>query len=186
MDCAKFQPRCLTKLVSATSSSSSLHLHDYAGGWSMWWSYQQPTTSKLVWNTLVSLYFDWFLFSYCFTLLCVCGGGCVCVCLFRATLKAYGGSQARGRIGAVATGLYQSHSNAGSEPLSGTYTTAHGSTGSLTHWLRPGINPTSSWILVGFVNHWDATETSFYTVYRTFFLLHCLISFLSLHDLKKK
>ena len=29
---------------------------------------------------------------------------------------AYGGSQARGQIGAVATGLRQSHSNAGSEP----------------------------------------------------------------------
>ena len=28
----------------------------------------------------------------------------------------YGGSQARGRIRAVATGLHQSHSNAGSEP----------------------------------------------------------------------
>ena len=33
-----------------------------------------------------------------------------------AALAAYGGSQARGRIGAVATGLRQSHSNAGSEP----------------------------------------------------------------------
>ena len=30
--------------------------------------------------------------------------------------KAYGGSQARGLIGAVATSLRQSHSNAGSEP----------------------------------------------------------------------
>ena len=29
---------------------------------------------------------------------------------------AYGDSQARGRIGAVATGLRQSHSNVGSEP----------------------------------------------------------------------
>ena len=29
---------------------------------------------------------------------------------------AYGGSQARGLIRAIATGLYQSHSNAGSEP----------------------------------------------------------------------
>ena len=37
-------------------------------------------------------------------------------CLFRATPVAYGGSQARGQIGAVATGLCQSHSNAGSEP----------------------------------------------------------------------
>ena len=33
-----------------------------------------------------------------------------------ATPAAYGGSQARGLIGAVATGLRQSHSNAGSEP----------------------------------------------------------------------
>ena len=32
-----------------------------------------------------------------------------------ATLAAYGGSQARGRIRAVAAGLHQSHSNAGSE-----------------------------------------------------------------------
>ena len=35
--------------------------------------------------------------------------------LFRATLAAYGGSQARGPIGAVAAGLYHSHSNVGSE-----------------------------------------------------------------------
>ena len=34
----------------------------------------------------------------------------------RASPVAYGGSQARGLIGAVATGLCQSHSNAGSEP----------------------------------------------------------------------
>ena len=32
-----------------------------------------------------------------------------------AAPAAYGGSQARGLFGAVATGLYQSHSNAGSE-----------------------------------------------------------------------
>ena len=40
-------------------------------------------------------------------------------CLFafsRAAAMAYGGSQARGLIGAVATGLHHSHSNAGSEP----------------------------------------------------------------------
>ena len=57
--------------------------------------------------------------------MCVCV--CVCVCLLSfvvvvvvaiswAAPVAYGGSQARGRIGAVATGLCQSHSNAGSEP----------------------------------------------------------------------
>ena len=40
-------------------------------------------------------------------------------CLFAiswAALTAYGGSQARGRIGAIAASLRQSHSNAGSEP----------------------------------------------------------------------
>ena len=35
--------------------------------------------------------------------------------LFRATPKAYGGSQARGTIGAVAAGLHHSHSIAGSK-----------------------------------------------------------------------
>ena len=37
---------------------------------------------------------------------------------------AYGGSQARGLIGAVATSLHQSHGNAGSEPCLPTHTTA--------------------------------------------------------------
>ena len=58
-------------------------------------------------------------------------------CLFAtswAAPAAYGGSPARGRIGAVATGLRQSHSNSGSKPAaSATYTTAHGNTRSLTH-----------------------------------------------------
>ena len=55
---------------------------------------------------------------------------CFLFCLFRAALTAYGVSQARGLIRAVAAGLR--HSNEGSEPLSLTYTTAHGNTGSLT------------------------------------------------------
>ena len=55
---------------------------------------------------------------------------------FKAAPMAYGGSQARGQIGAVAV----------------TYTTAHGNTGSLTHWARPGIEPASSWILVRFMS----------------------------------
>ena len=40
----------------------------------------------------------------------------VVVAISWAAPTAYGGSQARGPIGAVATGLRQSHSNAGSEP----------------------------------------------------------------------
>ena len=37
-------------------------------------------------------------------------------CLFRAALPAYGGSQARGLIGAPAAGLHHSHSHTGSKP----------------------------------------------------------------------
>ena len=37
-------------------------------------------------------------------------------CLSRATLEAFGGSQARGRIRAVATSLCHSHSSTGSKP----------------------------------------------------------------------
>ena len=39
------------------------------------------------------------------------------------------------------------------------YTTAHGNTRSLTRWARPGIEPASSWILVGFINHWATKGT---------------------------
>ena len=38
------------------------------------------------------------------------------LCLFRNTPKAYGGSQARGQIGAVAASLCHSHSNSRSKP----------------------------------------------------------------------
>ena len=40
-----------------------------------------------------------------------------------------------------------------------TYTTAHSNNGFLTHWVRPGIEPAFSWILVGFVTHWATTGT---------------------------
>ena len=40
----------------------------------------------------------------------------LCVCVFRATPVAHGSSQARGPIGAVAAGLWHSHSHVGSEP----------------------------------------------------------------------
>ena len=87
-------------------------------------------------------------------------------CLFafsRAAPVAYGDSQAKGLIGAVATGLSQSHSNEGSKPrLQPTYTTAHSNAESLTQWARPGIEPATSWFLVGFVNHCATTGTPFF------------------------
>ena len=67
--------------------------------------------------------------------------------LFRAASAAFGSSQARGRIRAVAAGLHHSRIQAASM----TYTTDHGNARSWTHWWRPGIEPASSWIPVGFV-----------------------------------
>ena len=51
--------------------------------------------------------------------------------------------------------------------MSATYATSHGNARSLTHWGRPGIEPASSWILVGFVTHratMGAPEESFLNV----------------------
>ena len=77
-----------------------------------------------------------------------------CFLLFRAVPAAYGSLQARGQIRAAATGLHrcscwptpqpQQHQT---QATSATYTTAHGNAGSLTHWGRPGIEPTTSWLL---------------------------------------
>ena len=65
----------------------------------------------------------------------------------RVAPTAYGGSQARGQIGAAAASLHHSHSN----------------TRSLTHWAGPGFKPTTSWFLVGFVNHteWSQRQISY-------------------------
>ena len=68
--------------------------------------------------------------------------------LFGAAPVAYGSSQARGWIGAVATSLQQCQIRA----TSATHTTAHSNAGSLTHWSRPGIKPASSWTLDKFVS----------------------------------
>ena len=43
--------------------------------------------------------------------------------------------------------------------VSATYAIARGIARSLTHWVRPGIKPASSWMLVGFINHWATTGT---------------------------
>ena len=53
------------------------------------------------------------------------------------------------------------------------YTTAHSSARSLTHWVRPRIEPTSSWILVRSVNHWAVVGTP----NTLFFVSMCLFLF---------
>ena len=85
----------------------------------------------------------WFVFSLFFLFFAFW----VLFCLFRATPAAYGGSQAKGQIGAVVAGLHHSHA------------------GFLTHWARLGIEPVSSWILVRFVNHWAVTGPPYLFIY---------------------
>ena len=63
--------------------------------------------------------------------------------IFKATPVAYGSSQGRSQIGIAAASLHHSHSNARS----------------LTHWVRPRIEPASSWIPVKGCYHWATTGT---------------------------
>ena len=71
--------------------------------------------------------------------------------LFKAAPVAYGGFQARGLKWSCSHQLTPQSQQIGAP--SATYTAARGNTRSLTHWARPGIEPTSSWILVGFLTH---------------------------------
>ena len=82
------------------------------------------------------------------------------ILLFRATPTAYGGPQARDPIRAAAAGPRHSHSNnAGSEPH---LTTPHSNTRCLTHWLRPGIEPTSSGKLLWVLNPLSHNGNSYF------------------------
>ena len=58
----------------------------------------------------------------------------------------------RGWIGATSCQPTPQPQQCGIGATSVTYTTAHDNTGSSTHWLRPGIKPASSWMLVRFVS----------------------------------
>jgi len=71
-------------------------------------------------------------------------------------MAAYGGSQARGLMAAVATGPHQSHSNAGSEPHllpTPRFTAMPDPQPTEQGRNLAGIEPTTSWFLVGFVSH---------------------------------
>ena len=73
-------------------------------------------------------------------------------CLFRVASVAYGGSQARGQIRAVAAGLCHNHSNARSKPCLRRTPQLMATPDPLIHSSRPGIKPASSWILVRFIS----------------------------------
>ena len=80
--------------------------------------------------------------------------------LFRAVPTAYGGSQARGLIGAVSCWPISEAQQHQIWAMSATYTPAHGNSRSLTHWVKPGIKPATSLFLVGFVSTAPRWENS--------------------------
>ena len=72
--------------------------------------------------------------------------------LFEAAPVAYGGSQASGLIGATAVSLCHNHSNTRSELCLPPTPQLTAKPDPLTHWARPGIEPATSWFLVGFIS----------------------------------
>ena len=81
--------------------------------------------------------------------------------LFRTTGVAYESSQARGRIGATATGLCHSPSNARFKPGLQSTPQVTATPDPLTYWERLGIGPISSWILAGFITAAPQQELPF-------------------------
>ena len=75
-----------------------------------------PSKTDLILSTIIVVFGFFFfilsLFIYLFIYLFIC----VFLPFLWPLPAAYGGSEARGLIGAVAAGLHQSHSTAGSEP----------------------------------------------------------------------
>ena len=69
-----------------------------------------------------------------------------------AVPMACGGSQTRGPVGAQLPAYATATATKDLSRVCATYTTAHGNAGSLTHSTRPGIEPATSWFLVGFIS----------------------------------
>ena len=72
--------------------------------------------------------------------------------LFRAATMAYGDSQARGSNQSYSCWPLPQPQQCQIWATSATYTTAHSNAKSLTHWVKSGIKPATSWFLVRFVS----------------------------------
>ena len=83
----------------------------------------------------------------------------------------YGGSQVRGSNRSCCCWPAPQPQQHQIQAVSVNYTTAHGNTRSLTQWARPGIEPTTSWFLVGFIYH-DGNSWNYFK----FFIL-CVVAF---------
>lgn len=74
------------------------------------------------------------------------------IIFFRATPMAHGSSQARGRNQSCSCWPTPQPQQRQNQATSSTYTRAHSNARSLMHWVRPRIEPASSWIFVRFIS----------------------------------
>ena len=99
-------------------------------------------------------------------------------CLFRAIPVAYGASQARGSNWSCSCWLPPQPKQHGIWAASVTYSTAHLNAGSLTHWARPGIEPTSSWMLGSLTTEpwWELQIPLYFRLHYFFHQCFCFYS----------
>ena len=98
--------------------------------------------------------------------------------LFRVAPEAYGSSQARGQIRAIAADPHHSHSHTGLEPYLWPTSQVTATLDYPTHWVRPGIELAFSWILVRFISaapQWELHSFIFFFFF--FFLFFFLFLF---------
>ena len=86
-------------------------------------------------------------------------------CLFMAAPAVDGSSQVRSQVGRCSCQPTPQSQQRGIWTASATYITAHGNTGSIIHWARPGIKPATSWTLVRFITHWATMGTPIFYFY---------------------
>ena len=93
---------------------------------------------------------------------------------FRATPMDYGNSQGRGQIGAAAAGLSHSHSNGNVSCVCDLQHSLQ-ECQILTHWMRPELEPASSWIRVGLLTAAPQREIpgAYSLLTRERWLAHC-------------
>ena len=99
--------------------------------------------------------------------------------LSRGATAAYGSSQARGSNQSYSCRPTPQQQQPRIQATSATYTTAHGNARSLTHWVRPGIEPTTSWFSVGFVSampRWELPIASLYYISISLSMPHSVMS----------
>ena len=100
------------------------------------------------WDKYKIIQIFWFFFFFLFF-------------LFRATPVAY--AYESSRLGVTSELQQSAYTTATAMPdpicICNLYHNFYSSTGSLTHWVRPAIKPSSSWTLVRFLTHWATMGT---------------------------